>query len=100
MKDSPYAWANYKVKLPKSFIEKVDDDNMDNLKRQCKIAAADDRPMDRETAIEALKELQQDYVDDRHWYEALRIAIRGWNNERRYKILFRLQKHANGNMRY
>jgi hypothetical protein len=31
--------------------------------------------MNKETMIEALRELQQDYVDDKHYYTALQIAI-------------------------
>jgi hypothetical protein len=38
-------------------------------------AIGGEREMNKETAIEALKELQQDYVDDRHYYTALQIAI-------------------------
>jgi hypothetical protein len=31
--------------------------------------------MDIERTIEALKELRQDYIDDRHYYTALTLAI-------------------------
>ena len=31
--------------------------------------------MQREQAIEALKEIRQDYIDDRTYYEALTLAI-------------------------